>query len=79
MGFRSSLRNPISIFRGLRQPAGAPAHYAVLACFCRPVSGRPAPSNESSDVPWVLAAEIGTYEMDRAMRKRIERYLSICP
>jgi 8-oxo-dGTP pyrophosphatase MutT (NUDIX family) len=42
----------------------------------RPVSGRPTPSDESSEVRWVPAAEIGGYAMDRAMRKRIERYLS---
>jgi 8-oxo-dGTP pyrophosphatase MutT (NUDIX family) len=42
----------------------------------RPISGRPTPSSESSEVRWVPAAEVDGYEMDRAMRKRIERYLS---
>lgn len=42
----------------------------------RPVSGRPTPSNESSEVRWVPASEIDGYVMDRAMRKRIKRYLS---
>jgi 8-oxo-dGTP pyrophosphatase MutT (NUDIX family) len=42
----------------------------------RPISGRPTPSDESSEVRWVPAADIGTYEIDRAMRNRIERYLS---
>ncbi|MEV5751687.1 NUDIX domain-containing protein [Actinoallomurus sp. NPDC052308] len=41
-----------------------------------PVSGQPTPSSESSEVRWVPAADIGGYEMDRAMRKRIERFLS---
>jgi 8-oxo-dGTP pyrophosphatase MutT (NUDIX family) len=40
------------------------------------VSGRPTPSSESSEVRWVPAADVGGYEMDRAMRRRIERYLS---
>lgn len=42
----------------------------------RPVSGRPTPSDESSEVRWVPAAEVSGYAMDRAMRKRIKRYLS---
>jgi len=42
----------------------------------RPVSGRPTPSDESSEVRWVPAAGVGGYEMDRAMRRRIARYLS---
>jgi len=42
----------------------------------RPVTGRPTPSSESSEVRWVRAAEIDDYEMDRAMRKRIRRHLS---
>jgi 8-oxo-dGTP pyrophosphatase MutT (NUDIX family) len=42
----------------------------------RPISGRPTPSSESSEVRWVPAAQVDGYEMDRAMRKRIERYFS---
>ncbi len=42
----------------------------------RPTSGQPTPSSESSEVRWVPAAEVQAYEMDRAMRKRIARYLS---
>jgi 8-oxo-dGTP pyrophosphatase MutT (NUDIX family) len=42
----------------------------------RPVSGRPTTSSESSEVRWVPAPDVRGYEMDRAMRKRIERYLS---
>lgn len=42
----------------------------------RPVSGEPTPSSESSEVRWVPAARVEAYEMDQAMRKRIERYLS---
>ncbi|MEV5706024.1 NUDIX domain-containing protein [Actinoallomurus sp. NPDC052274] len=41
-----------------------------------PVSGQPTPSSESSEVRWVPAADIAGYEMDQAMRKRIERFLS---
>jgi 8-oxo-dGTP pyrophosphatase MutT (NUDIX family) len=42
----------------------------------RPVSGQPTPSNESSEVRWVPAAKIEGLTMDRAMRRRIARYLS---
>jgi len=42
----------------------------------RPVSGRPTPSSESSEVRWVPADEVEAYTMDRAMRRRIARYLS---
>jgi 8-oxo-dGTP pyrophosphatase MutT (NUDIX family) len=42
----------------------------------RPLAGRPTTSEESSDVRWVPVAEIGSYEMDRAMRRRVDRYLS---
>ncbi|MGH3378678.1 MAG: NUDIX hydrolase [Actinoallomurus sp.] len=42
----------------------------------RPLAGRPTPSGESSEVRWVPATDIGAYEMDRAMRKRIDRHLS---
>jgi 8-oxo-dGTP pyrophosphatase MutT (NUDIX family) len=42
----------------------------------RPVSGRPTASSESSEVRWVPAVDVGGYAMDRAMRRRIERYLS---
>jgi 8-oxo-dGTP pyrophosphatase MutT (NUDIX family) len=42
----------------------------------RPISGRPTPSSESSEVRWVPATEVEGYEMDQAMRKRIAHYLS---
>ncbi|MDN3355848.1 NUDIX domain-containing protein [Actinomadura sp. DC4] len=42
----------------------------------RPISGRPTPSSESSEARWVPAAQVDGYQMDQAMRKRIERYLS---
>ena len=42
----------------------------------RPLAGRPTPSDESREVRWVPAADIGTCQMDQAMRKRIDRHLS---
>jgi len=42
----------------------------------QPISGEPTPSSESSEVRWVPTAHVDGYEMDRAMRKRIDRYLS---
>jgi mutator protein MutT len=48
----------------------------AIVLTARPVSGQPTPSSESSEVRWVSATGIGEYMMDRAMRRRIERYLS---
>jgi ADP-ribose pyrophosphatase YjhB (NUDIX family) len=42
----------------------------------RPVSGKPTPSAESSEVHWVRPAAIGSLTMDRSMRMRIDRYLA---
>jgi ADP-ribose pyrophosphatase YjhB (NUDIX family) len=42
----------------------------------RPVNGQPTPRSESSEVRWVPATDVGEYEIDRAMRRRIDRYLS---
>src|SRR5262245_13200867 len=42
----------------------------------RPISGQSTPGSESSDVRWVSATAVEDYRMDRAMQRRIERYLS---
>jgi ADP-ribose pyrophosphatase YjhB (NUDIX family) len=41
----------------------------------RPVGGEPTASDESSEVRWVATADLGSYTMDRAMRKRVDDYL----
>jgi 8-oxo-dGTP pyrophosphatase MutT (NUDIX family) len=41
-----------------------------------PVGGEPAASTESSEVRWVQPADLPSYTMDRAMRRRIDDYLS---
>jgi 8-oxo-dGTP pyrophosphatase MutT (NUDIX family) len=41
-----------------------------------PLSGRPTPSSESSEVRWVPPAEMPAYTMDRSMRLRIDDYLN---
>lgn len=46
----------------------------VLAA--RPVGGEPTLSEESSEVRWVAPGDLGTYKMGRAMRKRVDDYLS---
>ncbi len=42
----------------------------------RPVGGEPAPSSESSEVRWVPPGELEGYTMGRAMRRRVDDYLS---
>lgn len=42
----------------------------------RPVSGEPTSSDESSEVEWVPADEIGSLQMDRSMRARLNDYLT---
>jgi hypothetical protein len=42
----------------------------------RPLSGQPTPSIESSQIRWVLEAELSGYTMDRSMRVRINDFLS---
>jgi ADP-ribose pyrophosphatase YjhB (NUDIX family) len=41
----------------------------------RPLSGTPTPSDESTEVRWVTAADLPAYPMDRSMRIRINDYL----
>lgn len=41
----------------------------------RPVGGETVTSTESSEVRWVPPGDLGSYEMGRAMRKRIDDYL----
>ena len=42
----------------------------------RPIGGTPTPSDESTEVRWVLPAEIGSLPMDRSMRMRVDQYLT---
>jgi 8-oxo-dGTP pyrophosphatase MutT (NUDIX family) len=42
----------------------------------RPVGGEPTVSSESSEVRWVPPGDLGGYKMGRAMRKRVDDYLS---
>ena len=42
----------------------------------RPIGGAPTPSEESTEVRWVLPAEIDSLPMDRSMRMRVEQYLN---
>lgn len=42
----------------------------------RPLSGRPKPGDESREVQWVAPGVIGSLQMDRSMRMRIEHYLA---
>ena len=37
--------------------------------------GQPAVSTETSEVRWVPQAELGSYQMDRSMRLRVQHYL----
>jgi 8-oxo-dGTP pyrophosphatase MutT (NUDIX family) len=46
-----------------------------IVLTARPVSGTPTPSDESTDVRWVLASDLSGYPMDRSMRIRINDYL----
>jgi 8-oxo-dGTP pyrophosphatase MutT (NUDIX family) len=46
-----------------------------IVLTARPVSGTPAPSDESTEVRWVPASEAVGYVMDRSMRMRISDYL----
>ncbi|HEY7279516.1 MAG TPA: NUDIX domain-containing protein [Trebonia sp.] len=47
-----------------------------IVLTARPVAGQPTPSAESREVRWVRPADLAAYTMDRAMRRRIDDYLS---
>jgi ADP-ribose pyrophosphatase YjhB (NUDIX family) len=47
-----------------------------IVLTARPVAGQPTPSAESREVRWVQPADLAAYPMDRAMRRRIDDYLS---
>ena len=47
-----------------------------IVLTARSLSGRPTPSDESSEVHWATESEIRSYTMDRSMRIRINDYLS---
>jgi 8-oxo-dGTP pyrophosphatase MutT (NUDIX family) len=47
-----------------------------IVLTAQPLSGRPTPSSESSEVRWVPASELPGYTMDRSMRIRINDFLS---
>jgi ADP-ribose pyrophosphatase YjhB (NUDIX family) len=42
----------------------------------RPIGGTPTTSEESTEVRWVLPADIGSLRMDRSMRMRLDQYLT---
>jgi hypothetical protein len=46
-----------------------------IVLTARPVSGTPAPSDESSEVRWATATDLPGYTLDRSMRIRINDYL----
>lgn len=46
-----------------------------VALTARPVGGEPTPSSESSEVRWVAPADLPSYAMGGAMRRRIDDYL----
>ncbi len=45
-----------------------------IVLTARPTGGQPTPSSETSEVRWVTLAEARGYEMDPAMRLRVEHY-----
>ena len=45
-----------------------------IVLTARATGGRPAPSDETSEVRWVPLAEVGSYQMDSSMRLRIQHY-----
>jgi ADP-ribose pyrophosphatase YjhB (NUDIX family) len=47
-----------------------------IVLTARPMGGMPTPSNESSEVRWVAADDVRSYQMDRSMRIRIQHYLN---
>jgi ADP-ribose pyrophosphatase YjhB (NUDIX family) len=47
-----------------------------IVLTARPLSGRPTPSNESSEVRWVPVDTVPEYTMDRSMRIRINDFLA---
>jgi 8-oxo-dGTP pyrophosphatase MutT (NUDIX family) len=47
----------------------------AIVLTARPVAGQPTPSDESSEVRWVLPGGLGGYAMDRSMRKRVDDYV----
>lgn len=42
----------------------------------RPLDGSPTPSDESREVRWIAQDAVGSLQMDRSMRLRIEQYLA---
>jgi ADP-ribose pyrophosphatase YjhB (NUDIX family) len=45
-----------------------------IVLTARATGGQPTPSSETSQVRWVPLAEIGSYQMDRSMRLRVQHY-----
>jgi ADP-ribose pyrophosphatase YjhB (NUDIX family) len=41
----------------------------------RPLAGEPTPSDESSEVLWVVPADVARYPMHPSMRKRLDHYV----
>ena len=47
-----------------------------IVLIARPMSGKPTPSSETSEVRWISASEVLNFTMDRSMRIRIKHYLN---
>lgn len=47
-----------------------------IVLTARPLSGRPTPSSETSEVRWVPVSQVHGLTMDRSMRIRIDDYLA---
>jgi ADP-ribose pyrophosphatase YjhB (NUDIX family) len=45
-----------------------------IVVTARPAGGEPAPSSETSEVRWIPLAQAGDFEMDPAMRMRVQHY-----
>ena len=46
-----------------------------IVLTARATGGQPTPSNETLQVRWVALADIGSYQMDRSMRLRVQHYV----
>jgi ADP-ribose pyrophosphatase YjhB (NUDIX family) len=45
-----------------------------IVLTARATGGQPTPSSETSEVRWVRLDDVGSYQMDRSMRLRVQHY-----
>ena len=45
-----------------------------IVLTARATGGQPTPSSETSEVRWVPLGDVGSYQMDRSMRLRVQHY-----